>query len=109
MRSELQAQSIGRRIPAPYMRQAFEVTGRMTPEWFRSDSGRRLAENVLSFQTPSGGWSKHVNFAAGPRELAMSYWGEGLAWRYIGTIDNGSTTGQLLFLAAAHAATDDAR
>ena len=95
-------------VQAPYMRQAFEVTGRMTADWFRSDSGRRMAENIISFQTPSGGWSKHVNFAAGPRAQGMSYWGEGVAWRYMGTIDNGSTTGQLLFLAAAHAATGDA-
>lgn len=109
MDAELEALGTARLTQAPYIRQAFEVTRRMTAEWFRSDSGRRLAESILSFQTPSGGWSKHVDFAAGPREKGQGYWGEGVARRYIGTIDNGSTTNQLVFLAAAHAATGEER
>ena len=109
MDAELRATGRERMARAPYVRQAFEVTRRMTADWFRSDSGRRIAESILSFQTPSGGWSKHVDFAAGSREPAQSYYSESDRWNYIGTIDNGSTTSQLAFLAAAHAATGDER
>ena len=109
MQAELRALGRDRMTRAPYVREAFEVTKRMTPEWFRSDSGRRLAESVLSFQTPSGGWSKHVSFTTGPRERGQSYYSESDGWSYIGTIDNGSTTNQLLFLAAANAASPDER
>ena len=109
MDAELRATGRERMARAPYVRQAFEVTRRMTGDWFRSDSGRRIAESILSFQTPSGGWSKHVDFAAGSREPGQSYYSESDRWNYIGTIDNGSTTSQLVFLAAAHAATGDER
>src|SRR5688500_3495034 len=109
MDAEVRAAGRERMMRAPYIRQAFEVTGRMTAEWFRSDSGRRMAESVLSYQTPSGGWSKHVNFAAGPRGQGQSYYSESDGWSYIGTIDNGSTTNQLIFLSAANAAAPDER
>ena len=109
MQAELRAAGRDRMTRSPYMRRAFEITDRMTAEWFRSDSGRMLAESILSFQTPSGGWSKHVNFASGPREPGQSYYSESDGWSYIGTIDNGSTTNQLLFLAAANAASPDER
>ncbi len=109
MQAELRSVGRERMTRAPYVREAFEVTTRMTQEWFRSDSGRRLAESVLSFQTPSGGWSKHVEFVSGPREPGQSYYSESDGWSYIGTLDNGATTSQLLFLAAANAASPDER
>ena len=109
MAAELRTVGRERMTRAPYQRQAFEVTDRMTEAWFRSDSGRAFAASVLSFQTPSGGWSKHVDFSQGPRQPGQSWFSESDGWSYIGTIDNGSTTNQLLFLAAAHAATPDER
>src|SRR5205814_1674443 len=66
----------------------FSVTAAMTPQWFASDSGRRIAESILSYQTPSGGWSKHVDFTAGMRLRGQSYFSETADWRYIATIDN---------------------
>ncbi len=36
-------------------------------EWCASDEARRLADHVLSFQTPSGGWSKNLDYADHPR------------------------------------------
>jgi len=63
---------------------------------------------VLSFQTPSGGWSKHVDMSR-PRQPGESYFSENAGWQYIATIDNDSTTEELRFLAAAFAATSDAR
>src|SRR5256714_5512087 len=81
----------------------------MTPQWFASDSGRRMAESVLSYQTPSGGWSKHVDFTAGVRLPGQSYFSETADWRYIATIDNASTTEEIRFLALADRVHADAR
>lgn len=82
--------------------------------WYGMQAGVRIADNIISFQTPSGGWSKNLNLADHPRAA-----GEGFApdngsrfvaasdndelradrWSYVGTIDNSATTTQLRFLA----------
>ena len=109
MNAELREAGQERMTRAPYMRRAFEITSQMRGSWMQTDSARRLAESILSFQTPSGGWSKHVDFTQGPRRVGQSYFSESDNWSYVGTIDNGSTTGQMLFLAAVHAAAPDER
>ena len=102
-----------RTVGAPEMRRApyahgFEITAAMTPAWLASDSGRRLAEVVLSYQAPNGGWSKHVDYSRSPRQPGESWFGESTKWQWISTIDNGATTAQLRFLALANAAKPDA-
>ena len=87
----------------------FRITERMTPAWFRSDSARHIGLTMLSFQTPSGGWSKHVDMFGPPRAPGESFFSESSAWEYIPTIDNGATTQQLEFLARLNAAQPDAR
>jgi PelA/Pel-15E family pectate lyase len=82
----------------------FAVTDAMTEAWFRGDSARRLADVLVSYQTPSGGWSKRIDFA-GPRETGQS-WSAEERWTWMGTLDNGATTEQLRFLAGAIAAHD---
>ena len=93
---------------APYAH-GFEITAAMTPAWLASDSGRQLAEVVLSYQAPNGGWSKHVDFTRGPRQPGESWFGESTRWQWISTIDNGATTSQMRVLAMADAARPDAR
>jgi PelA/Pel-15E family pectate lyase len=93
---------------APYSR-GFEVDKHMTPVWFASDSAKQMADNILSFQAPNGGWSKHVDLSVGPRQLGQSYFSETGKWSWISTIDNGATTEQLHFLAMAEAAKHDDR
>jgi PelA/Pel-15E family pectate lyase len=93
---------------APFSK-GFEVDKHMTPEWFKTDSARLMADNILSFQAPNGGWSKHVDFTAGPRQPGQSYFSETNKWSWISTIDNSSTTEQLHFLAMAEAAKHDDR
>jgi len=99
--------SLGRRnvTRAPYAKEAFGVSPAMTAAWFRSDSGRRMADIVLSFQTPSGGWSKHVDLTRHTRMPGESFFSENENWQYIATIDNEATTSQLRFLALANDAT----
>src|SRR5258708_5927186 len=94
--------------PAPY-RKAFRVEPRMTPEWFHEEEAAKMADAMLSFQTPSGGWSKHVEYDQGSRQTGQSYYSENTEWQYIATIDNDSTTEQMRFLAAAYAARSEPR
>lgn len=60
-----------------------------------------VARNVVSFQSPSGGWSKNISFQKGPRRPGM-HWARidgANPWHFVGTFDNGATTTQLAFLA----------
>lgn len=98
MAGELSSLGRAEMTRAPYAR-TFEITSAMTPGWFASDSARAIAQNLMSFQTPNGGWSKHVDYAAGPRQPGQSWFSESNAWQWIATIDNSSTTEQLQFLA----------
>jgi len=106
---ELRAAGRERMTRAPYVRESFEVKRWMTDEWMRGDSARRIAETILSFQTPSGGWSKHVDMRAGPRAPGQSFFSETDEWQYIATLDNDATTSELRFLALAGRAAPDPR
>lgn len=73
---------------------------------FTDAAGATLAANMISFQVPSGGWSKALNYAA-PRQPGMAFTTQSDAPHYAGTFDNRSTTDQLKFLALRHTATPD--
>jgi PelA/Pel-15E family pectate lyase len=56
---------------------------------------------ILSYQTPTGGWSKHTGYSRGPRQPGMlfsSQFEPGRSPHYLGTFDNRSTTEQIWFL-----------
>ena len=105
--AELRAAGKARMAPAPY-RKEFRLTPSMTPAWLAGDEGRRVTATMISFQTPSGGWSKHVDLYGRPRKPGESFYSENDGWHYIATLDNDSTTEQIRFVAAAAAATGDA-
>ncbi|HZY86296.1 MAG TPA: pectate lyase [Gemmataceae bacterium] len=69
--------------------------------WFASDEARRVAANVLSYQSDLGGWPKNIDTWAAP------YRGDRKALRP--TFDNDATTDELRFLARTFKATKDAR
>jgi PelA/Pel-15E family pectate lyase len=84
----------------------WERAQRADAKWFRSDEGKRVVDNVLLYQFPSGGWPKNIEMAAplsaaAKRRLAQR--------RDEATIDNGGTYTQLRFLAQAYDATQDER
>jgi PelA/Pel-15E family pectate lyase len=82
--------------------------------WYASPAARHVADVIVSFQTPAGGWSKNE-----PRDGAVRLPGQNYAandlsrfpspgdfdaphdvrWNYVGTIDNDATTTELRFLA----------
>jgi PelA/Pel-15E family pectate lyase len=74
-------------------------------DWYGSAEARRIADNIVSFQTPAGAWGKNQDRTGPPRARGQSYVvvekassaGEG--WAFVGTIDNGATTTELRFLA----------
>ncbi|WP_229487646.1 pectate lyase [Pseudoduganella lutea] len=78
--------------------------------WYASPEARHVADNIVSFQTPAGGWGKNVNRTGHLRQKGEHYapidddpsGGVVVAtkgWNYVGTIDNDATTTELAFLA----------
>jgi PelA/Pel-15E family pectate lyase len=69
--------------------------------WFTSDEGKRITDNILSHQSPLGGWPKNVD------TTATRY--QGKPEDLHPTFDNSATTDELRFLARAFDATGDPR
>jgi PelA/Pel-15E family pectate lyase len=82
--------------------------------WYGASNAQFLADNIVSFQTPAGGWSKNLSFARGPRVPGEHFAPNNLSrfsnpddfdlphdadWDYVGTFDNDATTTEMRFLA----------
>jgi PelA/Pel-15E family pectate lyase len=82
--------------------------------WYASADALRIADNVVSFQTPAGGWGKNFDLSKGPRVPGERYAPNNVSrflspddfdtpkepdWNYIGTIDNDATITQIEYLA----------
>jgi len=81
-------------------------------DYYRQAEARRVAEAIVTFQTPAGGWSKNIDMTR-PRHPGMLFGVANLSrfqgtedfdlsdasWNYIGTFDNDATVMQLRFLA----------
>lgn len=87
--------------------------------WYGSNEAVRIANIIVSFQTPAGGWSKNLNLAAQPRAPGESFAPDNNSrylgkddfdslpaghWDYVGTFDNDATITELRFLAKVIAA-----
>src|SRR6185436_3487327 len=81
---------------------------RMPAEWYAGAEAVRIAETVRLYQRASGGWPKNIDMAAplSDTDRARLISERGLT---DSTIDNGSTTAQIRYLARVHAATGDDR
>jgi PelA/Pel-15E family pectate lyase len=81
--------------------------------WYGSAEARHIADCVVSFQTPAGGWAKHTDFGKHVRAAGEAFAGDSnsrflvtndfdvptdVKWNYVGTFDNGATTTELRFL-----------
>ena len=84
------------------------------PGWYASLEAAQLADNIVSYQTPSGGWSKNLDLTKHPRAPGERYAHGNSSrfaatgdfdsplfsdWNYVGTFDNDATVTQLRFLA----------
>lgn len=70
-------------VPAKFAKQS--------EAWFKTEEGRLIADNVVSWQSVVGSWPKNGDTAS------KLY--EGDPSQLKGTFDNGATTGELVFLA----------
>lgn len=82
-------------------RNPWDQYAKNSDDWYRSEEGIRIANNILSWQSPSGSWPKNIStisepFTADPNSLE-------------GTFDNNATTNEIRFLARAFSATGDKR
>lgn len=87
--------------------------------WYKSAEARHIADTMVSFQTPAGGWSKNQN-RAGPARLPGQRYGNDAEtmvqdpgnfdapydrfWTFVGTLDNDATTTEMRFLQRVAAA-----
>jgi len=86
----------------------FKLPAKPRDVWYASDEARQLANIILSYQTPSGGWSKHVGYNQGPRQPGMQWTSQnepGEKAHYLATFDNRATTEEMYFLAQVWYAT----
>jgi PelA/Pel-15E family pectate lyase len=74
--------------------------------WYGSAQARHVADVIVSFQTPAGGWSKNMPRDGAPRQPGQSFVAahaqahpDDVAWGWVGTFDNDATTTEILFLA----------
>lgn len=70
-------------------------------DWFRTPEAKTIAANILSYQSPLGGWPKNTDTAAAP------YAGDPAKLQP--TFDNSATTDELRLLARMFNATHDAQ
>ena len=82
--------------------------------WYGTVEARHIADVIVSFQTPAGGWGKNQNRSGSLRLRGQDYVPGNISnflakgdfdtprepgWNYVGTLDNGATTTELRFLA----------
>jgi PelA/Pel-15E family pectate lyase len=86
----------------------FKLSFEAGDAWYGGEDAKKLADAILSYQTPSGGWSKHLGFSGGPRKPGMQWTSQsepGQPAHYLATFDNSSTTAEMEFLANVWLAT----
>jgi PelA/Pel-15E family pectate lyase len=91
--------------------------------WYGTPEARHIADVIVSFQTPAGGWSKNLDMSGALRARGQSYTTDNLSkhpsaddfdtpkdphWNYVGTLDNDATNTELHFLALVSGATPGA-
>src|SRR5689334_12205600 len=75
-------------------------------DWYVSDEARRVADNVLQYQSTQGAWPKNTDLTAQPTAKVLAELKEA---GHDNTIDNGATTVPMRFLALMAQATNDVR
>ena len=86
--------------------------------WYSSPEARHIADVIMSFQTPAGGWGKNMNMGGPVRVHGQSFVPDNSnrlpspddfdaardpAWHYVGTLDNDATSTEMRFLAKVQA------
>jgi PelA/Pel-15E family pectate lyase len=119
LEKELRRWTLQHPILPPSGRAASSIPLEKPAAWYAQPDARRLADNILSFQTPAGGWSKNLDFSQHPRAPGEHFAPDNGSrylramdndqplderWHYVGTFDNDATVTQLYYLAKVIAA-----
>ncbi len=114
LQAELRRQGIPQPVVPPSGHAAKSIPLDKPASWYGGTAARHIADIIVSFQTPAGGWSKNLdltqhvrapgeNFAPNnnSRFLGRSDFdvARDARWDYEGTFDNEATTTELRFLA----------
>jgi PelA/Pel-15E family pectate lyase len=114
LQRELAQRGLSNSIAAPTGRGTRATPLQHRPAWYAGADARHIADIVISFQTPAGGWSKNLDLSKHEREAGEEFAPDNTSrfigtndfealgdqrWSYVGTIDNQGTTTQLRFLA----------
>jgi PelA/Pel-15E family pectate lyase len=119
LQAELKRAGIEKAIEPPHGYSARSIPLDREAAWYASAEARHIADVIVSFQTPAGGWGKNMDMSKEPRRPGEAFSPNNLSkflspgdfdaplepdWNYVGTIDNDATTTQMNFLAKAIAA-----
>lgn len=92
--------------------------------WYAGTDAQKIADTVLSFQTPAGGWSKNQDRSGPPRLPGQRFANDAenmnpdrrdfdapddRHWTFVGTLDNGATISEIRFLGRVAAAVPSER
>ena len=112
--SELKAHHLTQSSLPPYSPNPRGTPLDMPDGWYARPESRHIADCVISFQTPAGGWSKHTDFTKHLRAPGEAFAMDNSShlvssndfdiptdvnWNYIGTFDNNATYTELSFIA----------
>jgi PelA/Pel-15E family pectate lyase len=112
--AELKSSGVAMPIEPPHGFAARGMPLDRDSSWYAGVEARRVANIVVSFQTPAGGWGKNMDMSKEVRSPGERFGPNNLSkflapgdfdepketeWNYIGTIDNDATITQIRFLA----------
>ncbi|GAB3461501.1 pectate lyase [Massilia terrae] len=108
----------GESAPPPPVAGSGKMPLHKDASWYASAEARAIADTIVSFQTPSGGWSKNQDRTKAPRLPGQRYANDAETmevgtgnfdsphdrfWTFVGTLDNGATTTEMRFLGRVQA------
>jgi len=114
LQAELRRQHLQQSSPPPPSRGVRSIPLDQPAAWYSGAEACRIADNIVSFQTPAGGWSKNLDVSLHPRapgehfapDNSSRFLGSNdndvagdVAWHYVGTFDNDATVSELRYLA----------
>jgi PelA/Pel-15E family pectate lyase len=114
VRVELKRLGLEKPVEPPHSNSARSIPLEREATWYLSTEARHIADVIVSFQTPAGGWGKNLDMSKEARRPGEAFTPNNLSrflspgdfdaplepeWNYFGTIDNDATTTQMKFLA----------
>jgi len=119
LQAELKAGGLKTPLEPAHGSSARSVPLQRDAAWYASAEARHIADVIVSFQTPAGGWGKNMDMSKESRRPGEAFTPNNISkflapgdfdaprepdWNYVGTIDNDATTTQMNFLAKVIAA-----